>query len=140
MLVSGLFLDWRWLAITSSIPPTLMLVCMCFMPETPRYLLSRGKRNEAEEALRFLRGRDAPVEWECARIEAASRYEVRLYSLDNVYSHRIVVSFIKHLYDQICSYSDKSEVNNWWWNWWDVVCKHYIVFMHQYTSEPLNKS
>lgn len=68
---AGLFLDWRWLAICSSIPPTLLLVCMCFMPETPRFLLSQGKRREAEEALRFLRGPDAPVEWECARIEDA---------------------------------------------------------------------
>ncbi|XP_029916686.1 solute carrier family 2, facilitated glucose transporter member 8 [Myripristis murdjan] len=70
--LGGLFLDWRWLAICSSVPPTLMMVCMCFMPETPRFLLSQGKRREAEEALRFLRGPDAPVEWECARIEDAS--------------------------------------------------------------------
>ncbi|XP_069025443.1 solute carrier family 2, facilitated glucose transporter member 8 [Embiotoca jacksoni] len=69
--LAGLFLDWRWLAICCSIPPTLLLVCMCFMPETPRFLLSQGKRREAEEALRFLRGPDAPVEWECARIEDA---------------------------------------------------------------------
>lgn len=69
--LAGLFLDWRWLAICSSIPPTLLMVCMCFMPETPRFLLSQGKRREAEEALRFLRGPDAPVEWECARIEDA---------------------------------------------------------------------
>ncbi|XP_056147927.1 solute carrier family 2, facilitated glucose transporter member 8 [Lampris incognitus] len=69
--VGGFFLDWRWLAICSSIPPTLMMVCMCFMPETPRFLLSQGKRREAEEALRFLRGPDAPVEWECAAIEDA---------------------------------------------------------------------
>lgn len=69
--LAGLFMDWRWLAICSSIPPTLLMVCMCFMPETPRYLLSQGKRREAEEALRFLRGPDASVEWECARIEDA---------------------------------------------------------------------
>ncbi|XP_041792737.1 solute carrier family 2, facilitated glucose transporter member 8 [Chelmon rostratus] len=69
--LAGLFLDWRWLAICCSIPPTLLLVCMCFMPETPRFLLSQGKRREAEEALRFLRGPDAPIEWECARIEDA---------------------------------------------------------------------
>ncbi|XP_049906177.1 solute carrier family 2, facilitated glucose transporter member 8 [Epinephelus moara] len=69
--LAGLYVDWRWLAICSSIPPTLLMVCMCFMPETPRYLLSQGKRREAEEALRFLRGPDAPVEWECARIEDA---------------------------------------------------------------------
>ncbi|XP_043096787.1 solute carrier family 2, facilitated glucose transporter member 8 isoform X2 [Puntigrus tetrazona] len=73
--ITGLFLDWRWLAIASSIPPTLMLVFMCFMPETPRFLLSQGKRREAEEALHFLRGPDAPAEWECARIEEAYKNE-----------------------------------------------------------------
>lgn len=79
--LTGLFLDWRWLAITSSIPPTLMLVFMCFMPETPRFLLSQGKRREAEEALRFLRGPDAPTEWECARIEEAYKNEEQSFSL-----------------------------------------------------------
>ncbi|XP_076853854.1 solute carrier family 2, facilitated glucose transporter member 8 [Brachyhypopomus gauderio] len=73
--IAGLFQGWRWLAITCAIPPTVMLMFMCFMPETPRYLLSRGKRREAEEALRFLRGPHAPVEWECDRIEEASRDE-----------------------------------------------------------------
>ncbi|CDQ64612.1 unnamed protein product [Oncorhynchus mykiss] len=70
--IAGMFLDWRWLAICCSIPPTIMMVFMCFMPETPRFLLSQGKRREAEEAVRFLRGPDAPAEWECARIEDAS--------------------------------------------------------------------
>ncbi|TRY95842.1 hypothetical protein DNTS_021379 [Danionella cerebrum] len=79
--ITGLFLDWRWLAITSSIPPTLMLVSMCFMPETPRFLLSQGKRREAEEALRFLRGPDAPVEWECAGIEETYKNEEQSFRL-----------------------------------------------------------
>ncbi|XP_043096786.1 solute carrier family 2, facilitated glucose transporter member 8 isoform X1 [Puntigrus tetrazona] len=79
--ITGLFLDWRWLAIASSIPPTLMLVFMCFMPETPRFLLSQGKRREAEEALHFLRGPDAPAEWECARIEEAYKNEEQSFSL-----------------------------------------------------------
>lgn len=82
--VTGLFLDWRWLAVTSSIPPTLMLVFMCFMPETPRFLLSQGKRREAEEALRFLRGPDAPTEWECARIEEAYENEEQSFSLSDL--------------------------------------------------------
>uniref|UniRef100_A0A8C2Z2T0 Solute carrier family 2, facilitated glucose transporter member 8 n=1 Tax=Cyclopterus lumpus TaxID=8103 RepID=A0A8C2Z2T0_CYCLU len=69
--LAGLYLDWRWLAILCAVPPTLLIVCMCFVPESPRFLLSRGRRREAEEALRFLRGPDAPVEWECARIESA---------------------------------------------------------------------
>ncbi|KAM4745140.1 solute carrier family 2, facilitated glucose transporter member 8 [Anableps anableps] len=69
--LAGLFVDWRWLAICCSLPPSLLVVIMCFMPETPRFLLSKGKRREAEEALRFLRGPDAPIEWECSRIEDA---------------------------------------------------------------------
>lgn len=67
--IAGLFLGWRWLAVTSSVPPALMLVLMCFMPETPHYLLAQGRRVEAQEALRFLRGGDASPEEECARIE-----------------------------------------------------------------------
>lgn len=84
MLPAGLFLDWRWLAICCSIPPTLLMVFMCFMPETPRFLLSKGKRREAEEALRFLRGPDAPIEYECARIEDACDELVSVWSLNVV--------------------------------------------------------
>jgi len=69
-------LHWRWLAVCGAVPPALLIVGMCFMPETPRYLLSRGKRREAEAALRFLRGPDAPVEWECARIEESCGQQV----------------------------------------------------------------
>ncbi|XP_049619220.1 solute carrier family 2, facilitated glucose transporter member 8 [Syngnathus scovelli] len=69
--LAGLFVDWRWLAVCGAVPPTLLISSMCFMPETPRFLLSQGKRREAEEALRFLRGPQAAVEWECARIEEA---------------------------------------------------------------------
>ncbi|XP_054895629.1 solute carrier family 2, facilitated glucose transporter member 8 [Poeciliopsis prolifica] len=69
--LAGLFVDWRWLAICCSLPPSLLMVAMCFMPDTPRFLLSKGKRREAEEALRFLRGPDAPIEWECSCIEDA---------------------------------------------------------------------
>ncbi|XP_038143051.1 solute carrier family 2, facilitated glucose transporter member 8 [Cyprinodon tularosa] len=82
--LAGLFIDWRWLAICCSLPPSLMMVAMCFMPETPRFLLSRGKRREAEEALRFLRGPDAPVEWECARIEEASEEQGSTFRLSDL--------------------------------------------------------
>ncbi|XP_047238487.1 solute carrier family 2, facilitated glucose transporter member 8 [Girardinichthys multiradiatus] len=82
--LAGLFMDWRWLAICCSLPPSLMMVAMCFMPETPRFLLSKGKRREAEEALRFLRGPDAPIEWECARIEDACNEQGSTFHLSDL--------------------------------------------------------
>ncbi|XP_017283267.1 solute carrier family 2, facilitated glucose transporter member 8 [Kryptolebias marmoratus] len=82
--LGGLFMDWRWLAICCSIPPTLLMVSMCFMPETPRYLLSKGKRREAENALHFLRGPDAPVEWECTRIEEACEEQGSSFHLSDL--------------------------------------------------------
>lgn len=59
-----------------------MLVLMCFMPETPHYLLSQGRRAEAQEALRFLRGPDASPEEECARIEGAMQDQVTTQSVN----------------------------------------------------------
>ncbi|XP_043968083.1 solute carrier family 2, facilitated glucose transporter member 8 [Gambusia affinis] len=82
--LAGLFVDWRWLAICCSLPPSLLMVAMCFMPETPRFLLSKGKRREAEEALRFLRGPDAPIEWECSRIEDACNEQGSTFHLSDL--------------------------------------------------------
>lgn len=54
--LAGWVLEWRWLAVLGCIPPFFMLLLMCFMPETPRFLLSRHKHQEASAALQFLWG------------------------------------------------------------------------------------
>ncbi|XP_006834848.1 PREDICTED: solute carrier family 2, facilitated glucose transporter member 8 [Chrysochloris asiatica] len=54
--LAGLFLEWRWLAVLGCVPPTLMLLLMCCMPETPRFLLTQHKHQEAMAALQFLWG------------------------------------------------------------------------------------
>ncbi|XP_038193736.1 solute carrier family 2, facilitated glucose transporter member 8 isoform X2 [Arvicola amphibius] len=54
--VAGWVLEWRWLAVLGCVPPTLMLLLMCFMPETPRFLLTQHQHQEAMAALRFLWG------------------------------------------------------------------------------------
>lgn len=38
------------------VPPTLMLLLMCYMPETPHFLLTQHQYQEAMAALRFLWG------------------------------------------------------------------------------------
>ncbi|KAK2120335.1 hypothetical protein P7K49_001721 [Saguinus oedipus] len=54
--LAGWVLEWRWLAVLGCVPPSLMLLLMCFMPETPRFLLTQHRRQEAMAALQFLWG------------------------------------------------------------------------------------
>ncbi|XP_069798837.1 solute carrier family 2, facilitated glucose transporter member 8 [Dendropsophus ebraccatus] len=68
---AGMMVGWRWLAVGCSLPPIFMLVLMCFMPETPRYLINQERGAEAMAALRFLRGPDVDHEWEYRQIEAS---------------------------------------------------------------------
>ncbi|KAF6328128.1 solute carrier family 2 member 8 [Rhinolophus ferrumequinum] len=54
--LAGWVLEWRWLAVLGCAPPTFMLLLMCYMPETPRFLLTQHKRQEAMAAAQFLWG------------------------------------------------------------------------------------
>ncbi|XP_069465598.1 solute carrier family 2, facilitated glucose transporter member 8 isoform X2 [Ambystoma mexicanum] len=71
--VAGMGLGWRWLAVLCCVPPFVMLLFMCFMPETPRFLLKQKRRSEALAALEFLRGPDVDHEWECNQIEESTQ-------------------------------------------------------------------
>ncbi|KAL4630027.1 solute carrier family 2, facilitated glucose transporter member 6-like [Arapaima gigas] len=65
----GLLLPWRWLAIAGEVPAFVMLVLLCFMPKSPRYLISKGRQQEALKALKWLRGRGANFTDELKKIE-----------------------------------------------------------------------
>ncbi|XP_017499831.3 solute carrier family 2, facilitated glucose transporter member 8 isoform X1 [Manis javanica] len=54
--LAGRVLEWRWLAVLGCVPPSFMLLLMCFMPETPRFLLTQHRRQEAMAAVQFLWG------------------------------------------------------------------------------------
>ncbi|KAM6182769.1 solute carrier family 2, facilitated glucose transporter member 8 [Erethizon dorsatum] len=56
--LAGWVLEWRWLALLGCGPPILMLLLMCSMPETPRFLLIQHKHQEARAAMCFLWGSD----------------------------------------------------------------------------------
>ncbi|XP_048469805.1 solute carrier family 2, facilitated glucose transporter member 6 isoform X3 [Rhincodon typus] len=76
----GLVLSWRWLAIVGAFIPTLMITLMYFMPESPRYLISKHRYSEAMEALAWLRGPEANYRLEYTEIEdslssSAGRYD-----------------------------------------------------------------
>ncbi|XP_033998215.1 solute carrier family 2, facilitated glucose transporter member 6 [Trematomus bernacchii] len=52
----GLVLRWRWLAAVGGVPALLMVVLLVFMPNSPRRLIKLGREQQAEKALRWLRG------------------------------------------------------------------------------------
>ncbi|XP_032721802.1 solute carrier family 2, facilitated glucose transporter member 8 isoform X2 [Lontra canadensis] len=54
--LAGWVLEWRWLAVLGCVPASLMLLLMCYMPETPRFLLTRQRHQEAMAAMHFLWG------------------------------------------------------------------------------------
>ncbi|XP_063791917.1 solute carrier family 2, facilitated glucose transporter member 6 [Pseudophryne corroboree] len=65
----GLVLPWRWLAIAGEVPVVVMLLLLCFMPDSPRFLISKGKDEKALEALLWLRGANTAYKGEFQRIK-----------------------------------------------------------------------
>ncbi|XP_037076632.1 facilitated trehalose transporter Tret1-like, partial [Pollicipes pollicipes] len=66
----GGFLDWRQLALVASAGPLLLVLACCAVPETPSFLLFRGREREAQVALQWLRGARADVAAEHAVLRA----------------------------------------------------------------------
>ncbi|XP_010998453.1 solute carrier family 2, facilitated glucose transporter member 6 isoform X1 [Camelus dromedarius] len=65
----GLLLPWRWLAVAGEVPVLIMVLLLSFMPNSPRFLLSRGRDSEALQALAWLRGADVDIRWEFGQIQ-----------------------------------------------------------------------
>uniref|UniRef100_A0A667IMT8 Solute carrier family 2, facilitated glucose transporter member 6 n=2 Tax=Lynx canadensis TaxID=61383 RepID=A0A667IMT8_LYNCA len=65
----GLLLPWRWLAVAGEGPVLVMTLLLSFMPNSPRFLLSRGRDAEALRALAWLRGADTDTRWEFSQIQ-----------------------------------------------------------------------
>ena len=43
--------SWRWMLGVGGLPPLLVLFCLCWMPESPRWLVGRGREAEATRVL-----------------------------------------------------------------------------------------
>ncbi|XP_053360820.1 solute carrier family 2, facilitated glucose transporter member 6-like [Clarias gariepinus] len=74
----GLVLPWRWLAVAGEVPVLIMLFLLCFMPNSPRYLITNNKRDEATRALKWLRGPDSNYIAEVNQIERSVNSQVGL--------------------------------------------------------------
>ena len=50
---------WRWMYLMQAVPAAVFLVALLFIPESPRYLVSKGRIDEASRVLTKLFGADA---------------------------------------------------------------------------------
>lgn len=64
----GAYLNWYQLALMVAAAPVLLFFALFFIPETPSSLLLRGREQEAEESLQWLRGPEADIRQELATI------------------------------------------------------------------------
>ncbi|KAM9721834.1 solute carrier family 2, facilitated glucose transporter member 6 isoform 1-T1 [Dama dama] len=71
--IVGLLLPWRWLAVAGEGPVLVMVLLLSCMPNSPRFLLSKGRDAEALQALAWLRGADADTRWEFEQIQDTVR-------------------------------------------------------------------
>ncbi len=78
------FEAWRWMFWIELLPATIFLVALLFIPESPRYLVSRTRGNDAHTVLQRLFG-DAFAQRKVSEIEAslASDHRPRLSDLVN---------------------------------------------------------
>jgi SP family sugar:H+ symporter-like MFS transporter len=49
---------WRWMYLMQAVPAAIFLVALFFIPESPRYLVSKGRQEKAETVLASLFGAD----------------------------------------------------------------------------------
>lgn len=52
----GSFLSWRQVALACSIVPIIIIIAICFIPESPNWLLSKDRPKDAQRSLQWLRG------------------------------------------------------------------------------------
>ncbi|XP_026179913.1 solute carrier family 2, facilitated glucose transporter member 6 [Mastacembelus armatus] len=100
----SLVVPWRWLAIAGEVPAVLMVVLLMFMPSSPRRLLSLGRVQKAEKALRWLRGSQYDTHSELSAIQHSinTQEKVTLSQLVTpVYYRPIIISVVMRFLQQM---------------------------------------
>ena len=73
--LTGLPSEWRWMLGLGALPGLALAIGMLFMPYSPRWLVNKGRVDEAREVLRRFRESDEEVDGELEDIRVAARQE-----------------------------------------------------------------
>ncbi|KAL1192952.1 Sugar transporter ERD6-like 2 [Cardamine amara subsp. amara] len=108
MFFTGNFFHWRTLALLSAIPCAFQVICLFFIPESPRWLAMYGQDRELEVSLKRLRGENSDVHQETAEIREAVEISTResqsgvrdLFNMGN--AHSLIIGLGLMLMQQFC--------------------------------------
>ncbi|XP_010458159.1 PREDICTED: sugar transporter ERD6-like 1 isoform X3 [Camelina sativa] len=111
MFLIGNFFHWRTLALLSAIPCGIQMICLVFIPESPRWLAMYGRDRELEVTLKRLRGENSDLLEEAAEIRETvetSRRESQsgvkdLFKMKN--AHPLIIGLGLMLLQQFCGSS-----------------------------------
>lgn len=67
--------SWRWMIGGAIVPATILCACTAFLPESPRWLVGRGHKDQAREQLARVRPAQADLDGEIAEIERVTQAE-----------------------------------------------------------------
>jgi SP family arabinose:H+ symporter-like MFS transporter len=73
-LLAGVEDNWRWMFSSGAIPAALFFICVFFVPESPRWLFSKGRRQEAMAVLTRISGQEE-MQREVTQIEKTMNVE-----------------------------------------------------------------
>jgi SP family arabinose:H+ symporter-like MFS transporter len=76
-LLADLENNWRWMFASGAIPAVLFFVCVFLVPESPRWLLSKGRVDEARHVLLRLASSATVVDAEIKTIQTGVTREVK---------------------------------------------------------------
>ena len=84
-LVTGALLPWRWAVGGTIFGPIVCFLILLFCPETPTWYISKGRDEEAKEALEKLRGAENQdiIEAEFNRISLNQKIQEKEREIDN---------------------------------------------------------
>jgi sugar porter (SP) family MFS transporter len=88
---AGFTWNWRWMFALAVVPGTALAIGMYFMPFSPRWLIDKGREDDAREVLERYRGRDDDVDAEIQEIKDVAAKEFSLRELAGKAVRRMMI-------------------------------------------------
>lgn len=97
--------NWRWMLFAGVVPGIVLFVGMCFMSDTPRWLVRKGRENEAKKVFSSIEP-DADVEKEIENVKLTLTTENGLENKKFVFKRWMIMPFVVGIgimFAQICT-------------------------------------